>query len=274
MPAPRIYKTEAIILRHQNLGETDRIITAFTPRLGKLRFVAKGVKRPRSRLAGHLDLLCQTNLLLAHGRNLDLVTQAQVANQFLGLRADLARIAQGLHAAELVNQFMAENAEHSVSYYLLQATLAHLGTDSPNPLVLRRFEMRLLEEIGYRPQLHRCISCDEKIGDSAYFTASGGGVLCNTCRATEAIVRPLSEGALRLLRSLQARQEMRIATSNEAIEEVEGILRQYLVYLSERDLHSAGFLDTLRREGNQPQPTSSSLPRYSIAATAQTQGTQ
>lgn len=267
MPAPRIYKTEAIILRHQDLGETDRIVTAFTPRLGKIRFVAKGVKRPRSRLAGHLDLLCQTSLLLAHGRNLDIVTQAQVANHFPGLRSNLACIAQGLHAAELVDRFMAENVEHSVTYYLLQATLAHLGTPSPKELVLRRFEMRLLEQIGYRPQLHRCIGCDDELVESAYFTSSGGGVLCNICRATEVMVRPLSNAALRLLRSLQGRQEMRIVTSNEAVEEVEGVLRQYLVYLGECELHSAGFIDTLRREDTL-RSTSSTQRRPSKLKTA------
>jgi DNA repair protein RecO (recombination protein O) len=270
MPAPRIYKTEAIILRHQDLGETDRIITAFTPRLGKVRFVAKGVKRLRSRMAGHLDLLCQSSLVLAHGRNLDIVTQAQVANQFLGIRGDLARIAQGLHVAELVDQFMAGNVEHGATFYLLQATLAHLGIPSPNLLALRRFEMRLLEEIGYRPQLTRCISCDDERLEPCYFTPSGGGVLCVSCRATEAVVRPLSIGALRLLRSLQARQEMRIVTSAEAAEEVEGVLRQYLVYLGERELHSAGFLDTLRRSGSESLV---SAPLQHSTVAAQTQDT-
>jgi DNA repair protein RecO (recombination protein O) len=268
MPAPRIYKTEAIVLRHQDLGETDRIVTAFTPRLGKVRFVAKGVKRPRSRLAGHLDLLCQTSLVLAHGRSLDIVTQAQVSNQFLGLRANLARIAQGMHAAELVDQFMAENAEHGATYYLLQAALTHLATPSPNPLALRRFEMRLLEEVGYRPQLNRCLSCGDERLEPAYFTPSGGGVLCQSCRAAEAVVRPLSNGALRLLRSLQARQELRIGTTNEAAEEVEGILRQYLVYLGERELHSAGFLDVLRRNENEVRV---SATRHYLAVPGQTQ---
>jgi DNA repair protein RecO (recombination protein O) len=263
MPPPRIYKTEAIVLRHQNLGETDRIVTAFTLRMGKVRFVAKGVKRPRSRLAGHLDLLCETNLVIAHGRNLDLVTQAQVTNQFLGLRADLTRIAQGLYAAELVDEFTAENVAHSATYYLLQATLSHLGTPSPNPLVLRRFEMRLLEEAGYRPQLDRCIACGDKASDSEYFSPSGGGLLCRACRATEAMARPLSDGALRLLRLLQTREERRIAASSAAIDEVEMILRQYLVYLSERELRSVVFLDTLRREPMDVVSNGSSFPRYS-----------
>ena len=249
MPAPRVYSTEAIILRHQDLGEADRIITVFTPRFGKLRVVAKGVKRPRSRLAGHLDSLCEVNLLLARGRNLDIVTQAQVTDQFLALRRSLSRIAQGLYAAELVNCFMADNMAHPAVYHLLQATLAHLATPSPNSLVLRRFEMRLLEETGYRPQLQQCLACGDDIaGDAAYFSASGGGVLCRGCRATEAVVRPPSSAALQLLRSLQARQGARIAASRESADEVEGVLRQYLLHLNERELHAATFIDVLRRE--------------------------
>jgi len=249
MPAPRVYSTEAIILRHQDLGEADRIITVFTPRFGKLRVVAKGVKRPRSRLAGHLDSLCEVNLLLARGRNLDIVTQAQVADQFLALRRSLSRIAQGLYAAELVNCFMADNMAHPAVYHLLQATLAHLATPSPNPLVLRRFEMRLLEEIGYRPQLQQCLACgDDNVGADCYFSPSGGGILCSGCRATEATVRPLSSGALRLLRSLQKGEGVRPATSGEVVAEVEAVLRQYLLHLSERELHAATFIDVLRRE--------------------------
>ncbi len=248
MPAPRVYSTEAIILRHQDLGEADRIITLFTPRFGKLRVVAKGVKRPRSRLAGHLDSLFEANLLLARGRNLDIVTQAQVTDQFLALRGSLSRIAQGLYAAELVNCFMADNMAHPAVYHLLRATLAHLGTSNPNPLVLRRFEMRLLEETGYRPQLQRCLACGDDIADNAYFSPSGGGILCSGCRATEATVRPLSSGALRLLRSLQKGEGMRPAPSGEVVAEVEAVLRQYLLHLSERELHAAAFIDVLRRE--------------------------
>ena len=253
MPGQRIYAAEAIILRHQDLGEADRIITAYSPRLGKLRFVAKGVKRTRSRLAGHLDLLCQANLLLARGRNLDIVTQAQAVNHFPGLLASLERIGQGFYAAELVNRFTVDGVAHTVIYYLLQATLAHLATRTPNPLVLRRFEMRLLDAIGYRPQLDRCVACGRVPSEASHFSASGGGLVCDECRASEPVVRPLSPDALALLRSLQAPPEASPLSSHAVADEVEAVLRQYLIYLGERQLHAALFLDALRREETSPR---------------------
>ena len=117
MPAPRVYKTEAIILRQRKLGEADKIITLYTPNYGKLEAVAKGVRRPKSRLAGHLEVLTYTSAMLAQGRNLDVVTQAQAIESFAPLRDDLNRLSRAFYAAELVDRFSPEGAE---SYHIFQ----------------------------------------------------------------------------------------------------------------------------------------------------------
>ena len=107
----RVYRTEAVVLRHSDFGEADRLLTVFTPYMGKLRLLAKGVRKPGSRKAGHLDLFTRTQLLVARGRNLDIITQAQTIEPYLPLRRDLWRMSHGCYAAELLDSFSEEQSE-------------------------------------------------------------------------------------------------------------------------------------------------------------------
>src|SRR5712692_10224619 len=100
------YSTEAIVLKRTDLGEADRILTLFTPAKGKIRAVAKGTRRPTSKLAGHLDLLTRSQLQVALGRNLDIVTQAEGRENFRYLRTELWHMTCGFYLAELVDRFI------------------------------------------------------------------------------------------------------------------------------------------------------------------------
>ena len=157
MTTPRIYKTEAIVLRQRKLGEAGKIVTLYTPNYGKLDAVAKGVRRPKSRLGGHLEVLTHTAVMLAQGRNLDTVTQAQTVESFAGLRADLHRLSRALYAAELVDRFSPEGAESYPVFQLLLATLRRLATARNVDTVVRYLEMQLLGVAGFQPQLARCL---------------------------------------------------------------------------------------------------------------------
>lgn len=106
MREQRTYSTDAIILKHADLGEADRIMTLLTPYKGKIHAVAKGSRRPVSRKAGHLELLCHSRLTLAQGRNLDIITQAQAHDSFLALRQgdDTWYSTCAIYLAELVDR--------------------------------------------------------------------------------------------------------------------------------------------------------------------------
>ncbi len=119
MTIPKIYKTTAIVLRQRRLGEADKIITLFTPNLGKIDAVAKGVRRTRSKVAGHVEPLTYTAFMLARGRELDIITQAQSIEAFSELREDLERTSRGLYAAELVDRFTPERQENFQVFRLL-----------------------------------------------------------------------------------------------------------------------------------------------------------
>jgi DNA repair protein RecO (recombination protein O) len=259
MPKSRTYQTEAIIIKKTKLGEADRILTFYTPDMGKIQGVAKGVRRPKSRLSGHLELLTHSMVSLAHGRNLDTVIGSQTIDSFLLLKSDLDLAACALYATELVDQFAAERQENRPLFVLFLEMMHELSKNNNHGMMLRYFELHLLHEVGYRPQLQQCVACRRPLQLAAtYFSAAAGGVLCPDCRWRQSFTYPLSVGALKALRLLQDGDWTapgQIQCDAGIRREMETVLRHYLRYLLERDIRSAAWLDTLKMTsayGNAP----------------------
>lgn len=252
MGRPRVYKTEAIVLKRINLGEADSIITLFTPNLGKIRAVAKGVRRPKSKLGGHLDLLTQSSLLLAQGQNLDVITQSQTIDSFLPLRSDLWRTSCAIYLIELIDQFTAEQVENYPVYRLLQTALLQLCEAQSNELILRYFELQLLSHLGYQPELYQCLNCRAPLAlGKNLFSVSGGGVVCSNCGKKEQLVCPISVDAIKVMRFLvknNISSASRLKTSTDLSHELEQLIRQYIRHILEREVKSVEFLDRLRLE--------------------------
>lgn len=261
------YPTEAIILHRSDFAEADRLITLFTPYKGKLRAIAKGSRRPVSKLAGHVDLLCRSQLQVAQGRNLDIITQAEVRENFLRLRSESWHMTCGFYLAELIDRFVEEHVPHSDIYTLLLQTLRYLDADASalaqqsthdeaapaaqatgkTPLLLRYFELHLLSSVGYAPSLHNCASCaSELLPQENGFKASLGGALCPQC--SHLWERRLSLNALKILRYMQNnswRDSSRVRLNAPLQLELEGVMRSLLRFHLERDLKSWSFLDML-----------------------------
>jgi DNA repair protein RecO (recombination protein O) len=248
----RLYRTEAVVLRRHDFGEADRLLTLYTPGLGKIRVLAKGVRKPKSRKAGHVELFTHNRLLIAKGRNLDIVTQADTVNTFLALRTELSRTSCGYYVAELVDKFTEEREENGRVFDLLVQTLAWLGEAEDTDVVLRYFELHLLDCVGYRPQLFHCVSCQRLVeSTAALFSPAQGGLLCPECGRIERGGRVVPAGALETLRHLQTKGYGRcrgLSVDRQTHYELQNTMRQYIIYLLERGLKSADFLDALRRE--------------------------
>ncbi|HEX78456.1 MAG TPA: DNA repair protein RecO [Dehalococcoidia bacterium] len=253
MTTPKIYKTEAIVLKRSRLGEADSLLTLYTPYLGKIRAVAKGALRPKSKLGGHVELLSHSQMLLARGQNLDIVSQCQTLDSFLPLRDDLWRISCAVYLAELVDRFTEEHLENYPLFRLLLDSLRWLCWARDGGLVLRYFEIHLCHHLGYRPELGRCLGCGAPLQPRpSFFSPASGGVLCPRCGP--GLARPLSLNALKVLRYLQRSSPAaasKLKLTPELSAEVEGVLRGYLRYLLEREVKSAAWLDELRRESIQ-----------------------
>lgn len=250
MSTPHVYKTEAIILHHQKLGEADKVLRFMTPSLGKLEAIAKGVRRLKSRKAGHVEVLSRTSLLIARGRTLDVVTQTEGIESFAALRGDLERLSRAMYAAELVDRFSAERIENYPVYYLLLETLRRLAEREELDLVIRYLELHLLDLSGYRPQLQVCTSCHATLQPTVnYFSPAAGGVVCSGCRLGGASLRPLTVNALKVMRLIQTSlfaDVARIRLSSPLLGEIEEHLRLYIRYMLERDVRSRDFIQTVR----------------------------
>ena len=252
MSKPRTYQTEAIIIKKIKLGEADRILTLYTPYLGKIRAVARGVRRPRSKLAGHLELLTHSLVSLASGRNLDTITGSQTISSFLPLKSVLELTSYALYTTELVDQFTADHIENQPLFQSLLETMGHLCQFGANEQILRHFELHLLNEVGYRPQLQQCVSCHLPLEPTTNSFCSGaGGMLCPNCLQSQPLTYPLSVNALKVLRLLQTSgytTVSKLKMNPELSRELEGTLRDYLTYLLEREVKSTAWLDTLREQ--------------------------
>jgi DNA repair protein RecO (recombination protein O) len=245
----RIYRTEAVIIRRSDFGEADRMITLITPQ-GKRRVVAKGARKTTSRLAGHIELFTHAAMMLAVGRNLDIITQSSILHSFDNLRADLRRIGAAYYTAELIDRLLEEEDENRLAFELLVATLRQIDITINLDLVLRFYELHLLGYMGYRPQLYHCANCQEVLTEEARrFSTTAGGVLCPRCAPAERASMPMSLNAFKLLRFLQAQPleaVERLNISDAIRDEAAKLLRVYIRGILERDLKSAAFLEEVQ----------------------------
>ncbi|MGB2694457.1 MAG: DNA repair protein RecO [Dehalococcoidia bacterium] len=259
-PPPRVYKTPGIVLRQRRLGDADKIITLYSANYGKLEAVAKGVRRITSRLAGHVEPLNHGSYMFAHGRNLDIVTGAQTIETFQPLREDLDRLSRALYTAELVDRATEEREENFELYRLLLDTLRRLAELDDLDLVLRFFEMSLLGQLGYQPELRECVGCRKALADEDNVWAPmSGGITCPTCRPTDVALRPLSLNGLKVLRLLQSgsfQDVARVRIAPELAQELERHLREAFRYALDRDIRSASFVDAVRRRARERPATS------------------
>lgn len=249
MPRPRVYRAEAIVLRGSDYGEADRILTLLTHQHGKLRAIAKGVRRPVSRQAGHLELFNHVDLLLAVGRELDVVTQSQVRHPFRGLREHLERTSHAYYLAELVDRLVEERTPAPDVFELTLAGLATLERGGDLRLTLTQFQLAVLAAAGFGPELFQCVACHQELRPEVNaFSVASGGVLCPGCARQEPAAYPLSLGAFKLLRNLR-RMDLAAAASlriPEAVSRESGrVVRAYVERVLEQRLRSAEFLTRL-----------------------------
>ena len=153
------YATHAIVIGRHSFGEADRILVMLTPEQGVIRAVAKGIRKIKSRLAGHLELFSESELMLATGRNLDVVTSARLIRHLSADNYDRMRLAYLF--AEMINRLAGEHEHHEGLYSLLQEAFAVLavGETMPSALLELWFKLRLLDRLGYRPELDACVAC-------------------------------------------------------------------------------------------------------------------
>ncbi|WP_051914408.1 DNA repair protein RecO [Thermorudis peleae] len=248
----RLYRVEAIVLRRYDLGEADRILVLYTLQRGKLRVKARGVRRPRSRLAGHLELFARTQLVLAQGHELDVVAQAMLLDPHRGLRESELRVAYAGYCAELLDALTSEADPQSAIFHLLAETLAALAHSSDPFFIVRHYELCLLTLLGFRPELYRCLACDRELQPLTHaFVPSLGGLVCADCAAQYPGALAASVPVVKALRLLldphQWTTLLERRTSERLRHDVEAIAHAYVTSILGRPIASHAVLEQLQR---------------------------
>ncbi len=238
------------MLRAMDLGEADRVLTVLTPRNGKLKVVGKGVRRTRSRIGGGLEPMSDVHLVLAVGRTFDVITSTSIEDPHLGLREDLHSTATAWYVAELTDRFCQERADAHAAFVLLAQALSALDVPADlvsRDVVARWFELHLLDAMGFRPALTRCLECGAEIAPGGnVFSPVAGGVLCVTCGHAALAARPISDDALKVLRHLQRSgltAVLRLRLEGAPARETERLLHATISAVLERELRSRDFLE-------------------------------
>jgi DNA repair protein RecO (recombination protein O) len=247
----RSFRSSAVVLRHSDWGEADRLLTLYTREQGMVRALAKGARKITSRKAGHLQPFTHVTLQLAKGRDLLIVTQAETVNAFLPLHDNLTKTGQAAYVVELLYRFSyEEEGGNPTLFKLLVDTLDRIEKEDSAWLPIRYYEMRFLDAVGFRPQLFECANCGREIqSEDQFFSATAGGAVCPRCGQGLPNLSKISMEALKYLRHFQRssyRDASRANPSLEVQKETEILMQGYFTYLLERELNTPGFIKRVR----------------------------
>ena len=233
------YRDEAVVLRTQKLGEADRIITLLTRSHGRVRAVAKGVRRTSSRFGARLEPFSHVDVQLAEARSLDVITQVETMRPYAGLMGgDYAAYTAGTVMLETAERLVVEDKEPALQQYLLLvgALRAICETGRPAAQVLDAFLLRSLAVAGYAPSFDACARCGSE-GPHVAFNPSAGGMLCADCRLPGS-ARPATETVAALAALLSGDWDVVLGADVRHLREASTLVAAYLAWHLERGLKS------------------------------------
>jgi DNA repair protein RecO (recombination protein O) len=243
-----LYRDTGVVLRTYKLRESDRIVVFHTAENGKVRAVAKGVRKTKSKFGARLEPMSHVRLLLYRGRELDIVSQAEAVEPLSPMLSSLDRASQGLAAVEAVDQLSLEREPNPQLYRMLVGVLRTIAAsppgETPSPLNVAAFYWKLLANDGVRPELDRCVRCGGTEPETQFvaFDLNEGGVLCRSCRSGQAI----SPGAVAILREILGGQLVQALARDESpiTHEVSSLATRALEFHIERRLKAVAMFET------------------------------
>ncbi len=250
-----LYKEQGIVLRAFKLGEADKIVTIMTQGAGKVRAVAKGVRKTHSRFGGRLEPFTHVDLLVHQGRSLDTVTQAEILTSFRLLRRDFALIAAGEAMLESVDKVAEEHERNVRLFLLLLAGLRALENGPRDPAaVAEAFVLKLLSLSGFHPSLSACAGCGRP-GPHDWFAAGQGGIVCPECAEHDAgRVSPQAAQWLHLLSQVDLEGAGDATPDVQVRRDARAMLYGFAEYHLDRRIRSFTLL------ARQPQPERRTFP--------------
>ena len=241
-----VEKTEAIVIGSWPLGESDLIVAFYTRAHGKLRGVAKAARRPRSRFCGSLELFTHGSLVFFEKETTDLVriNSFDVLRPYEALREDLARIGCGAWMVECLSRLTPDRDPSPALFVLLLDGFRHLAEGSDPARALPLYALRLLDLLGHRPQLARCLGCRRAPVAPARFEPAMGGILCRRCAdpGRGIVLRGPTLTALQRLQQLSWADDQRLRLTTAQRDEAQAVVQEYVTYLVGQPSRSLRFL--------------------------------
>ena len=242
------YKTLGIVLKGTNFSEADKILTIFTERFGKIKVIAKGIRKIKSHMAGALEPFQLVQMQLHEGKTFFIVTGAVIEQEFADLHNDLAKIAKAFFLGEVTDRFIEENHKNGEIFSLLLSALNEIDKNLPGPLI-QAFQLKIVEAAGFKPELSEGIRCKTKLPlGNNFWEIAEGGVLCAECNQKTGRGRAILDEMIKLFRFITENNfatisKLKLSTSLEL--EAGDILSSYIESILERELKSQKFMKML-----------------------------
>ncbi|MDR1616694.1 MAG: DNA repair protein RecO [Syntrophomonadaceae bacterium] len=244
------YNSRAVIIKSVDYAENDKILTVFTEAEGKVKAVAKGVKKAGSSLRICVQPFCHSFLHFRRGKDMEQITQGKLLDFYGEVRDDINCALQAMYIMEILDHAVMLKDPHPELYENLLKVLALLNGRGYNPLFIRYFEIQLLIVLGYAPTWDRCVACGRKKTGSTHFNIEGGGMVCGNCRAgfnNTFILSEESLGILRLLSKTAVPVLARIKASEAALRQLENFLEKYMQYHLGKDFKMKNTIKNLQK---------------------------
>lgn len=239
-----LYKTEAVVIGSHKWGEADRMTTLFTSAKGVIRATAFGARRPRSPLAGSMQLFSHVEVSLAEGQRVDTIKQCLLLDHYKWFSEDLAVTAYGAFVAEFLREFLPEGQPEPRAFAQLLKIMAAFGERNPRVTALAAV-LQLLEFTGMQLHYEHCVRCGKEIKVRAGFSMGEGGAVCLSCGAVEQSFSPELRELLVRLRDLDWDKKSRFSISGSLLQQAEQLLLTYLQQLLGRPMKSLSFIHQL-----------------------------
>ncbi|GAB6100264.1 DNA repair protein RecO [Halanaerocella petrolearia] len=245
-----LFDTDAIVLRHYELGEADKIIVLFTRDKGKVRVVANGVRKTKSSLAAGLEPFTYNQILVYQGKSdLGRLSQCEIKESFSSLRDDIVKMGVASYLAELINELTADYQSHESVFSLVLLTLKLVDKldEGELDLLVRAFELKLLALLGYRPQIKACTKCEAEVDSDFRFNLVEGGLFCSKCNTNQD--KEISLGTIKFMQQLlqlDYRRLLRLDLPAYANRELVEIMPAYVETIIEKRLKTLSFLETVK----------------------------
>ncbi|MGD8189040.1 DNA repair protein RecO [Brevibacillus ginsengisoli] len=246
-----LVKWEGIILRSVDYGEASKVITIFTREHGKIGVMARGAKKPKSRLAAVSQLFTYGYYLCKKGPGTGMpeLTQGDIIDSYSDLRQDLWKTAYAAYLSELLDRLTSERESNPYLFQLLQLTLQYLDEGRDPEILCRIFESKMLIIAGIRPELNVCASCGEE-REPYSFSISQGGILCPNCLSQDPYAMTITPAVWKLLRLFQIFDLERlgeIEVKDSTRNQLKHVLRRFMDEHLDFRLKSRNFLDQVEK---------------------------